>query len=125
MSKLLIDKIVTDGCNKQIPFKVEKLYPWAYYLVEIKLSKNNCEHKAIMSTRGYKEDVFSKDFEDGQDDSGAWVLNEEVELYSTGYDPSVIRKRIKDIFWFRIISLIDLEDRIKGSEVVYKGVRFK
>ena len=125
MSKMLINKTVTGSSNKQIPFKVEKLYPWAYYFIEINLSKNGFEHKAIMSTSGYKEDVFSKDFEDGEDDLGAWVLNEEVELYSTGYDPSVIKKRIKDIFWFRIISLINVEDRIKGSEVIYKGIRIK
>ena len=70
---MLINKKVTDNLGRGLDFKIEKLVPHSYYLIDVKLFISNVHHKSIMSTSGWKH-------------GDVWVLDKMVELYNRGYE---------------------------------------
>jgi hypothetical protein len=87
---MFINKKVKDCYDdEELDFIVANIKPKAYYVVEIKFSKQNVKHKCIMGTGFEGEDGFPYD----------------VELFSMNYE-DVLRRKLKNIYYFRIISEI-------------------
>ena len=83
------DCLDSDRDIPSLAFKVKEVKPLTYYVVELKFNKRNVKHRCIMATGFEGDDGHAKD----------------VELYNHNYEDK-IERRIKDIYWFRIIKEI-------------------
>ena len=87
-----IEKKVLDCYNEELDFIVPTIKELTYYVVDIKYKKNNLTHRCIMAT-GFGSDK----------DKGRPMY---CELYSSNYDCTQKDVKIKDIYYFKIISEI-------------------
>jgi hypothetical protein len=86
---MFINEKREDCFGEILDFKVDTLKPKTYYVVEIKHKKVNPIHRCIMATE------FG-------DEEGTPTY---CELYNHSYE-GVETKRIKGIYWFRIVKEI-------------------
>lgn len=87
---MFIDEKREDCLGEELDFKVNALKPWTYYVIEIKHKKNNPKHKCIMATEFGDSKHYDK------------TVPTYCELYNNSYE-GVERRKIKDIYWFRVI----------------------
>lgn len=87
---MFINKKVKDCYNVDLDFIVEDIKPRTYYVIEKKVRESNPKHRCIMATEFAGDDGYP----------------EYAYLFNDSYDPECYKVKIKDIYYFKIISEI-------------------
>jgi hypothetical protein len=88
---MFINKKVKDCCDDdELNFIVEDIKPRTYYVIEKKARRSNPVHRCIMATEFAGDDGYP----------------EYAYLFNDSYEPESYKVKIKDMYYFKIISEI-------------------